>query len=296
MRLKCILKAQMPKVREPLARSIKALGSAIRSLFKLAPGAAIVIVGVSTYFVSIIAENSGLHELFATLIVFFVSLIVYVRSKNFGEGALALVAGLLAVFSVEWDQQSFIIFASTWIGFTVLAFLVSSVRIAMKVESLRRRAALRIDSRMYKEVESLLSKSASRSELKMLSPTERAEVQLVFAYANVELGAMDDALVFAEQLHVITDIDLKRVASFVADLVAIIGRKRRITEVLDSIYTLVNEAPYPPEDIFDVVRRTKYIVLRNILTSDEYFSRIVDLMTNGVDPGDIHERLLQNCS
>jgi len=282
------------KSTEPLKNVIKSLGALIKSMFKLAPFIALMLIGTSTYFVFIIAEYTNLYVLFATIIVVFVSLVVHIKSNNFGESALALVAGILAIFSVTWDKNSFIIFSSTWIGFAILVFLVSSLRLAMKLESLRRRAAIRFNASLYKEVEKLLEKSAKNSNLKMLSPIEKAEVQLVFAYSNVDLNIIDQALIFTEQLYVITDIDHHKVALFVSDLLSLIKKNVNIQLFLNSIYKLMNEAPYPPEELFEIIRRTKYIVFQNILSSENYFEKIIYFLSNGIHPDEIKQKLLES--
>ena len=283
----------MGKSDEPLKKLTMALGNSIKSLFKLAPAAAVVFAGVSITFISLIAEHSNLYELFSIILVLIVSIAIYVRAKNFGEAALSLVAGLLAIFSVKWERGPFIIFASTWAAFAVLVLIISSVRLAANVESVRRRAAIRIDPDRYKEVESRLEKSASNTALQSLSPIERANVQLVFAYTNVDLEVFDQAVIFAEQVHVITDVEVRLTARFVADLLSLVQPGVVVSNFLDAIYSIISSAPYPPEEIFEVVRRTKHIVSQHLLPTNEYIVRLSGCLSRGLPPEEIKDAILE---
>ena len=128
-----------------------ALKNTLKSLYRLAPTAVLVLFILAVSFVYIVSQNATLYVLTTSILVIIVSIIVYSSSKNFGESALALVAGLLAVFSVDWDRGAFIIFSLSWVVFTLTTLTLASVRIAMVLESSLRQAALRINPSTYKK-------------------------------------------------------------------------------------------------------------------------------------------------
>ena len=61
---------------------------------------------------------------FAIILVLATSLGIFIKTGNYGEAALALVAGLLTIYSVEWTTGRWLAFVSVWITFTMIALYV----------------------------------------------------------------------------------------------------------------------------------------------------------------------------
>jgi hypothetical protein len=249
------------KKRQPLRNSFFALGNEIKSAYKNSPLIVVTLGCVSIMTVSFIAKYAALFEAISTLIVLAVAILVYVRTNNFGEASLSLVAGVLAVFTVSWDYFNFIIFVTVWIGFALTTIAVSSLKLVTKLEAIRVRTALRIDTENYESVMKTLELQSSASDLEMLGPIQRAETQLVLAYNNISLDSMADALKAVEQIHTATGVEHRKAAVFVADIVAITKEEQNLGPTIEDVYSILQTVPLPPEEVFDSIKRTKYLVL-----------------------------------
>jgi len=123
----------MAKGTGTLNKSLGEFRNTILAAYSLAP--AIVITGLllaaivfsaSFFFVEIKMGS-------IILLIFIISIIVYAVSKNYGEATVALMAGLLAAFTVEWTWNKYIIFMLALLGFLFFILLIGSLRIAAKM-------------------------------------------------------------------------------------------------------------------------------------------------------------------
>lgn len=166
------------KVRQSLTDAFAALGAAVASAYKLAPAVVVMASLVAAGVITLSLWSTTLMMGMVLLIVWGVSLLVYAKTANFGEAALALVAGLLTVFSVEWTPRRFVAFSVAWVGFALMALLVSSIRIASKVETIYQQAAYAAAQHPGEadEVERRLREIGEKSKLGQVGPVERAEI------------------------------------------------------------------------------------------------------------------------
>ena len=125
----------------------------------------------------------------------------------------------------------------------------------------------------------------------MLSLTEKAEVLLRFAYAGIPLEDYKESLEFTEQLHVITNIDHNETALFIADIHSIRIPTMTLSKYYAYIYSKIKEVPYPPIDVFGIIKRTKYFVLRENIEPRIYYRYLVSNLEKGVPLEKISEIL-----
>ncbi len=146
----------MVETSDTLNESFKALRNSISASYNLAP--AVVITGLLLAAIVFMASLFFVEIKMGSIIllIIIISVIVYAISKNYGEATVALMAGLLAAFTVEWTWNKYVVFMMALLGFLFFVFLIGSIRIAAINESLYREAALYVSVSHYKETEKQL--------------------------------------------------------------------------------------------------------------------------------------------
>lgn len=280
--------------RSTLFKSLKALKSAVKSANKLIPSF-VLILGVLSFWIVYLIVNytPNLITGITALIVLIVSIVVYVTSNNYGEAALSLVAGILTVFSVEWGTEEFIIFITVWLGFTFFAILIYSIKIAAEVEDIYRQASISLagDSDNQGKIEEILQDIGKNAEVEVLDPVERAEIIRLFCFRKMDLKLISQALCSVEMLSVITKVDFKTVALFVADIYKVLDYEpeKKYQNVLDWIYTLIRDTPVPPIEFIESFENTRRIILSEDVNVHRYLEILRDGLESGVDVKEMHE-------
>jgi hypothetical protein len=92
---------------ETFSAVVASAANALKAANKAVPG--IVVIGSLTAsgLVAAITMSAPLMVGSAALLVVLISVLVYAATSNYGEAALALVAGLLTVLTVQWEPWSF---------------------------------------------------------------------------------------------------------------------------------------------------------------------------------------------
>src|SRR5437016_7649321 len=91
-------------IRKSFVEVMRGFAAVVKSNYKLAPCAVIVLTFVISVVVLVALLSSKLMLGTVLLMVWAVAIIVYGRKKDYGEATLALVAGLLTAFSVTWNR------------------------------------------------------------------------------------------------------------------------------------------------------------------------------------------------
>lgn len=135
---------------DTLNESLRALRNLISAAYNLAP--AVVITGLLLAAIVFVASLFFVEIKMGSIIllIIIVSIIVYAISKNYGEATVALMAGLLAAFTVEWTWNKYVVFMMALLGFMFFVLLIESIRVAAKNESLYREAALYVSVSRHK--------------------------------------------------------------------------------------------------------------------------------------------------
>jgi len=217
--------------------------------------------------------------------------LVYWKTNNYGEAALALVAGLLAAFTVEWTPSRFIVFTTAWVGFSLFVLLISSIKLAAKTESLYRQAAIFIDPLNVDKIEKQLRTVADTTPLGMLGPIERAESVLLLAFRKFPVSSMKYALESIEQLATATQVDPKAITLFLADLCKILDfvPSPMHQQQLEDVFTLIREAPASPEDFFHAFTNTRRLLLSEKIAPTTYFRLLRTGLEKGLSPDDMYK-------
>jgi hypothetical protein len=277
-----------------LFKTLKALKSSIKSANKLIPSFVVILGALSFWIIYLIVNYTpNLITGITALIVFIVSIVVYITSSNYGEAALSLVAGILTVFSVEWGTEEFIIFITVWLGFTFFAILIYSIKLAAEVEDIYRQASISLagETNNQENIEKRLHDIGKNSEVEVLDPVERAKIIRIFCFRKVDLRFISQALRSVEKLSVITKVDFKNVALFVADIYKVLEyeSEKKYQNVLDWIYTLIRDTPVPPIEFIESFENTRRIILSENVDFQKYLKILKDGLESGVDVNEMHE-------
>jgi hypothetical protein len=103
------------------------------------------------------------------------------KSNNYGEAALALMAGLLAAFTVDWTWNKSLVFMTALLGFLLFILLIGSIKLAAKNEDIYLQAAIYVDVNTTKETAQKLRKMSDNTPTKKLGLFEKAEAIRIMA-------------------------------------------------------------------------------------------------------------------
>ena len=200
----------------------KSLNNALRSLYsviqgcdKLIPGIIPACLILFIFVVYIVSYCSSFMLLFLVLSVLIMSVTIFLSTKNYGESSLALAAGLLTVFSVNWTLGLFISFMLTLIAFSLMALVIVSISLASRVESIYVQASIFIDSSGDSvQIEKCLREIGSSTSSGQLNAIERAEIIRTMCFYKVNIDTMRDMLILIERLYVVTSVDINVITYF----------------------------------------------------------------------------------
>jgi len=267
---------------------LRELRSVISSLYALAPFAVIVGVLIITGLVAVALQAGPLMVGFVLLIVLAVAILVYTTTQNYGEAALALAAGLLSIYSVEWSTGKFVGFVGAWVGFSAVAFLISSIRVASRIESIYIHAAIALadpsDSEVIARTEKALRQIADHHPTRSLGPVEKAEVLRLFAFRRIPMSVMTDGLSAVEILSVVTNTEPLTVAKFVAD-VARAFEGTRVEDLQGSLHlltTTIRDCAVPPTDFFRGFESSRHLILSRQMPPAVFFYEVKRALEAGI--------------
>lgn len=258
-------KSSQSGVASSLSDSFKALCAAIKSLYKLMPLLIITFVSSVMYLSVKLATSTSWMVCILSFVIVLSSLLVYFKSKNYGEAVLALSAGLLTVYTVNWTLSLFIGFITVWLLFTVVVFFIISVRLAAKIETIYIdcTVGLNIPKEQTKAAIKQLEKISGSLENSVLSPEERAEILRFFSFRKVSIENMPVALKWVHIYYVITKINYLDLASFVVAVIKntyVLDEGFSIDRIFDYIYSAMRDTPVSPQEFIDAFLKTKYIL------------------------------------
>ncbi len=281
-----------------LIDSFKSLVGLIKALNELLPFFIVFLSAIIYWIAYFVISNSQLIKGATVLVVLFVSIIIYIKSKNYGEAALSLVAGLLTVFTVDWTSKRFIVFIVSWLGFTFISLMISSVRLAAQEEEIYRQASINISAGTdkYKKIEKDLKQIAKNLDIGVFGPIERAEIIRLLCFKKIPIDEIPFALRAVATISVITKVDYKTVSMFVADIYKIldISSTYGYNWVLDKIYLMIRETPVPPQEFIEAFERSRRLIFSKKVKIENYFEILSSGLELGVSIEDINEYILKN--
>jgi hypothetical protein len=238
---------------------------------------------------------SSITYVVTLLIILFTSIFVYMQSKNYGESALALSAGLLTLFSLEWTHDKFAIFILAWVTFTLAVIIISGVNSASKYQQLYINIALILDLDNFEETQNKIRSiiEGIESKDKILGIIQRSEIIEIFAYRKLPLEFMEQGLSWVITLYAISKADYKSIALFISDIYKIFPpeQNKKYSRLLDSIYNRMRESPVSPIEFINAFNSSRKLVLSKQLEPKEYFDYLSNALENGVEPDDIYQHI-----
>jgi predicted membrane protein len=269
----------------------QALRNTVSAAYSLAP--AVVIVGlillsiliyISLYFVEMMMGS-------IIILIFFISIAVYAASNDYGEAVLALVAGLLAAFTVQWTWNKYVAFIIPLIFFFFFILLTMSIRLAAKNESLYLQAAIYIDVTKSKEIESKLRKLADGMPTRTLGPIDKADAIRIMAFRKIPIESMKYMLGTVEIISGITNLDAKSVTLFLIDLSNAfnIDIGPNFQKEIDKIFNFYRDAPISHEEFIQAFKNSKRLLISNRVEPADYLLMLKLGLTKGVSPEDIND-------
>lgn len=276
-----------------LRDSVRELKSTIQAANKLVPGCVVVAIFLAVLVISVSLLSVQLMMGITILVVLLVSIVVYSRTNSYGEAALALVAGLLTAFTVDWTAGTFIAFAVAWVGLSLFSLLISSVRLAAEVEEIYSDAGRSISSGRPREVQKQLEEIGKDKFIKMLGPTKRAEVIRLFAFRKLSIPSMQYGLRAVEMLSTITRVDHETVAEFVIDVYKMFRSTPgpRYQHLLDQVYEIIRESPVSPGEFIAAFKDSRHLALSGDVDPETFFRHLTIALDQGVAPEEVYEHL-----
>ncbi len=276
----------------PLTDSLKQF---VQSAYSVAPGIVIVITILSIFITGITLLSSTLMVGTLVILVVFTALLVFTQRNSFGDATLSLVGGLLTVLRTEWTIGLYISFIVAWLGFALMAFLISSIKLAAQQEDIIKSVATKMsesnnDIQIFQEKLENLTKL---SESRMLSPLQRAEVIQLLAFRKVSLELFPQLLNSVEVLSTITKIDIKEITTFLVDFSKIfkIKSEEESKILLDKLYQIIRDTPVPPQEFFEAFAVSRRILLQETVSPEQFLEGLRQRLEIGVAPKDMYSEL-----
>jgi hypothetical protein len=283
------------RLKQTFGQAWFSLISTIQAGYKLAPFIVIALSAVVLVVTIIAITSTKLMMGVVLLIVLGITIIVYATTNNFGEAALALVAGLLTAYSVSWTPSKFIAFIAVWSAFSSATFLLSSLKLASKSEEIYRQAAIAICSHNSEvdEIEKKLQKISNESSIEGLGPIQRAEVILLFSYRKLPIESQVGALRAVSILSIITQLDHKQIASFISDAYKAFEFEipKEQEKLVDILYESIKSSPVSPEEFIKGFQKSRRFVLSKKLKPKSYLELLKNLLASGVAPEEIDQHI-----
>ncbi|MCX6674512.1 MAG: hypothetical protein NTY37_12125 [Methanothrix sp.] len=230
------------------------------------------------------------------LLIIIISIIVYAVSKNYGEATVALMAGLLAAFTVEWTWNKYVVFMLALLGFLFFVLLIGSLRIFATNESLYREAALYVSVSRYKEIEKQLIKISKSIPDKLLGPVERADAIKIMAFRKIPIESMQYMLAIIQTFVGITRLNVKTITQFLVDLTRVLHLEigPNLRTKIDNIFELYRDAPVSDEEFIAAFSNTKHFVVSRQIGPDEYLSLLISGLKGGLSPVEMDDSILDH--
>lgn len=214
-------------------------------------------------------------------------MLVYIRTQDFGEAALALVAGLLTVYTVEWTPLRFIAFCTAWVGFAATALLISSVRLAASAQQIYMEGASLIasdPSQIQSQYEALRAVGA-KTQFGQFGPIQRAEIIRFFCFRRIPVGLMGQLLGATRTVSLASGIDPIRIAGLLADFARLYSQDPASSMALvDVMDAMLKRNPVSPDEYITALENTRHYVLGGSMRIPLYFERLERALKSGIPP------------
>jgi len=260
-----------------------ALRNLLSDLLRKHPITTLILFGIIGYLLRYFISTPNKIIFCLSLIVSFVSVIIFTQTKKYGETLLPFMIGILTIFTVNWDHTKADIFIIFYLIVNLVIFLISSLNIASKIESQLTTAASYIDQKefeiIYKQLNDICKKGTNNH---MLSRLESAEALKYLAYANVKVVDMPVAILNIEMVKVVYGLTLKQACDFYRSIYFVNRRTKNnidINQLLEIIF--VKALPITPEEFINVFDKTKKVLINQEMDIVKYLDKLESLLLNG---------------
>ena len=288
------------KKSKSLLEALRALKSVTQTLFKKMP----ILFLVFMYLIDLVIrayQSTGWSTIYLVgLLVLIISIVLYIRTKNFAETTLSFILGILTVYTIDWEKANLTLFAILYIAYIIIAFYISAIRLAAKQESILIQAASKLDMDDYKNVYKRIKEISQRqTKHSQLSIIEKSEAIRYLAFRQVIIGEYEEALNVIELIKGVCQIDLIPCCEiYYGFFTYCYNRKpvppnisRKVERMFDKVTTLTISYA----EFFHVFSKTKRILVEDKLTYDEYLLEIKLLALKGYSGEDIIALLREKC-
>lgn len=147
----------------------------------------------------------------------------------------------------------------------------------------------------YKLIEKQLRQIGSSKTLDVLGPIARAEVIRLLAFRALPLDLFLPCLTGVEALSVITKVDIKAVAIFIADFLGAfpVDSDADASILIDTLYKVIKNSPVPPEDFFKAFAESRRLLVGKTIPPDRFLLELRQCLASGVPPEGVLGELLQ---
>lgn len=269
----------------------KTLVVAIQGLNKLVPSIMTIFAFWTIFLVYKIGEHNGLMLTTMLIITLICSVLIYFKNENYGEAVLSLSAGLFTIFSVTWTSSLFLAYIFTWMLFTISSLMISSLKLALRVDEILHESALIIsnnDEHSKRKVE--LRSIVGKDNQGTLGIVEKSEVIRVFCFMNLKYEYFEDVLRSVIVLNTITRINYMKVCEFYIDIV---NNSNNSNNLLDTVYLYIRQANTYPENVVDKYLKFNYLIHSQDIEPVQLLSKIVQCINDGYAESDYEDTLTQ---
>jgi hypothetical protein len=233
------------------------------------------------------------------LLVVFTAILIFIKKESFGDAKLSLVGCLLTVLRTEGTINLYITFCVAWLGFALMVFLISSIKLAARQEDILKSAAIALSESSNSDIDTLekeLNTLVKSSENKMLSPIQRAEVIQLLVFRKAPKKMLPQLLNYVEILFTITKVDMNLITTSLVDIfkMAKIESEQESTNSLDKLYIIIKNTPVLPQEIFEAFVASRRLLLQETVSPIEFLNKLSEYLEIGVTPKDMYNEIFSS--
>lgn len=209
----------------------------------------------------------------------FLCIVNYSKNKNLTETTLTLMIGLFTIFTVTWCNEFILIFISSILFFTILSFIISSVQISSKLESIITVAAgYWQNPNDFKTRYGILNEIAKKpTRNHQLSLEERALIVKEMIFDKQPLEAINDAKEIIEGFITILGFPIEEAIinyRMLNNVYIIQNAKPFRFSDMEMLFNFILIAPFGPKSYFDILKSAKKDLVENRISIEKLLQEI----------------------
>lgn len=264
---------------------IKAFANVLGRLLRQHPLIFLTFMAIITFGLLMFTKSEQRMTFGLCVLISFVSILIYTRNNNYAETLLSFMLGVLTIFTITWDNYTSKLFIGFYVSVNIIIFFLTSIKLAMKVETELTAAASYINLNNFKPTYKELRRiSKIDTKYNILGGLERAETIKYLAYMKVPLTEIAESIKNIELIKVIYQLELKSSCDFFKTLYYIKQRSNSffsITNLLDLI--VAKRLPLTPEEFLTILNQTKKEIIQNSFSISNYLDIIDESVIDGED-------------